>query len=124
MLALLHFIVSVLHPWVGLEKAQKRIDLGAQRSQNIEGKPRLGAKLMMRCRFVPHPRRYAGDRPVGLRNDDQLSIAVGVLPENENILAATRMERVVNPPLNKVLAGSMSLLRTAPESRECRCRAQ
>jgi hypothetical protein len=27
----------------------KRIDLGAQRSQNIEGKPRLGVKLMMRC---------------------------------------------------------------------------
>ena len=64
---------------------------------------------MMRCRFVRHPRRYAGDRPVRLRNDDQLSIAVGVLPENENILAATRMERVVNPPLDWVLAGSMSL---------------
>src|SRR5215470_16422249 len=66
---------------------------------------------MMRRRFVRHPRRYAGDRPVGLRNDDQLSIAVDVLPENEDILAATRMERVVNPPVGRLLAGSISLLR-------------
>src|SRR5262249_22357447 len=79
---------------------------------------------MTRRRFVRHPRRYAGDRPVGLRNDDQLSITVGVLPENKHTLAATRMERVVNPPLNKVLAGSMSLLRAAPGLRGCPCRAQ
>src|SRR5262245_58951443 len=104
----------MLHPCVRLEKAWKRTDLGAQRSQIIEGKPRLGTKLMTRRRFVRHPRRYAGDRPVGLRNDDQLSITVGVLPENKHTLAATRMERVVNPPLNKVLAGSMSLLRIKP----------
>ena len=69
---------------------------------------------MTRRRFVRHPRWYAGDRSVGLRNDHQLSITVGVLPENEHTLAATRMERVVNPPLDRVLTGSMSLLRAEP----------
>src|SRR5215470_2123053 len=68
---------------------------------------------MMRRRFVRHPRRYAGHRPIGLRNYDQLSATVGVLPDNEHDLAATGMERVVNPPLYRVLAGSMSLLRRA-----------
>ena len=34
---------------------------------------------MMRRRFVRHPRGYAGDRPVGLRNYDQLSFLVSVL---------------------------------------------
>jgi hypothetical protein len=69
---------------------------------------------MMRRRFVCHPRRYTGDRPVWLRNDDQLSITVGVLSENEHALAAAGMEWVVNPPLDRVLAGSMSLLRIKP----------
>src|SRR6516162_4264439 len=72
---------------------------------------------MTRRRFVRHPRRYAGDRPGGLRNDNQLSITVGVLPENEHTLAATRMVRIVNPPLDRVLTGSMSLLRASTESR-------
>jgi hypothetical protein len=65
---------------------------------------------MMRRRFVRHPRRYAGHRPIRLRNYDQLSATIGVLPDNENDLAATGMERVVNPPLDRMLAGSMSLL--------------
>jgi hypothetical protein len=68
----------------------------------------------MRRRFVCHPRGYAGDRPVRLRNDDQLSTTVGVLPDNEHGLTAPGMERIVNPPLDRVLAGSMSLLRAAP----------
>src|ERR1700720_3894268 len=71
---------------------------------------------MMRRRFVRHPRGYAGYRPVGLRNYDQLCTTVGVLPDNEHDLAATGMERVVNPPLDQVLAGSMSLLRTTTQS--------
>jgi hypothetical protein len=66
---------------------------------------------MMRRRFVRHPRGYAGYRTVGLRNYDQLNTTVGVLPNNEYDLAAAGMERVVNPPLDQVLAGSMSLLR-------------
>src|SRR6516164_11475542 len=79
---------------------------------------------MMRRRFVRHPRGYAGDRPVGLRNYDQLETAVGVFPDDEHVLAATGMELVVNPPFDRVFAGSMSMLRAAPESRECPCRAQ
>jgi hypothetical protein len=75
---------------------------------------------MMRRRFVRHPRGYAGYRPVGLRNYDQLSTTVGVLPDDEHDLPATGMERVVNPPLDQVLAGSMSLLRAASGSRGCR----
>src|SRR5215471_11084601 len=72
---------------------------------------------MIRRRFVRHPRRYAGHRPIGLRNYDQLSATAGVLPDNEHDLAATGMERVVNPPLYRVLAGSMSLLRVSTEGR-------
>ena len=68
---------------------------------------------MMRRQFVRHPRGYAGDRPVGLRNYDKLSTTVGVLPDNEHDLATPGMERIVNPPLDQVLAGSMSLLREA-----------
>ena len=67
----------------------------------------------MRRRFVRHPRRYAGDRPVGLRNNDQFSTTVGILPGNEHGLAAPGMKRIVNPPLDRVLVGSMSLLRRA-----------
>jgi hypothetical protein len=80
----------------------------------------------MRRRFVRHPRGDAGDRPVGLRNNDQFSITVGILPGNEHGLAAPGMERIVNPPLDRVLAGSMSLLRAAtgcPASRQCLARS-
>src|SRR6202022_4134429 len=87
---------------------------------NIKRQPRLGTKLVMRRRFVRHPRRYAGDRPVGLRNNDQFSTTVGILPGNEHGLAAPGMKRIVNPPFDWVLAGSMSLLRAALGSREYR----
>src|SRR5258708_25629653 len=69
---------------------------------------------MMRRRFVRHPLGYAGYRPIGLWNYDQLSTTVGVLPDNEHGLAAPGMKRIVNPPLDRMLAGSMSLLRAAP----------
>src|SRR5260370_22478640 len=105
MVAVWGFMCGVLEAGEGLEKAWKRIDLGAQRSQNIEGKPRFGTKLVMRRRFVCHPRGYAGDRPVRLRDDDQLSTTVGVLPDNEHGLATPGMERIGNPPLHRVLAG-------------------
>ena len=75
---------------------------------------------MMRRRFVRHPRGYAGDRPVGLRNYDQLETTVGVLPDDEHVLAATGMELVVNPPFDRVFAGSMSLLRVKPGLSEYR----
>src|SRR5712672_3343205 len=68
----------------------------------------------MRRRFVRHPPRYAGDRPVGLRNNDQFSTTVGILPGNEHGLAAPGMKRIVNPPL----------LRPAPGYRGCCCPVQ
>src|SRR5260370_21037490 len=78
----------------------------------------------MRRRFVCHPRGYAGDRPIRLRNDDHLGSTVGVLPDDEQGLATPRMERIVNPPLDRVLAGSMSLLRAKPGSHGYRCSAR
>src|SRR5437764_11223676 len=96
------------------------MDLGTQRSQNIKRQPRLSTKLVLRRRFVCHPRRYASDRAVGLRNNHQLRTTVGILPGNEHGLAAPGMKRVVNPSLDRVLAGSMSLLRAVSESREYR----
>jgi hypothetical protein len=61
---------------------------------------------MLSSRFVRHPRGDASDRSVGLRNDNQIGATVGVLPDNEHRLAAPRMERIVDPPLDWVLAGS------------------
>src|SRR5438270_4303783 len=99
------------------------MDLGTQRSQNIKRQPRLSTKLVLRRRFVCHPRRYARDRAVGLGNNDQLSTTVGILPGNEHGLAAPGMKRVVNPPLDRVSAGSMSLLRIKPGLSEYRSSA-
>jgi hypothetical protein len=62
---------------------------------------------MLRSRFVRHPNRDAGDRSVGLRNSDQLNSTVGVLLDNEHGLATPRMERIVDPPLDRLLTGSM-----------------
>ena len=63
----------------------------------------------MRRRLVRHPGRDASDRPVGLWNDDQFRAAVGVLPDDRHSLAAPGMERIADPPLDRLLAGSMSL---------------
>src|SRR5260221_784102 len=79
----------------------------------------------MRRRFARHPRGYAGDRPIRLWNDDQLSATVGVLLSNEHRLPAPRVKRIENPPLDRVLMGSMSLFRagmiriSVPLSRRC-----
>jgi hypothetical protein len=69
---------------------------------------------MLRSRFVRHPCGDAGNRSVGLRNGDQIGAAVGVLPDDEHRLAVLRMERIKDPSLDRVLAGSMYLLRAAP----------
>jgi hypothetical protein len=55
-------------------------------------------------RYAPQPEilRYAN------------STTVGILPGNEHGLAAPGMKRIVNPPLDRVLVGSMSLLRAEP----------
>jgi hypothetical protein len=80
----------------------------------MERDPRFGTKLVTRRRLVRHPRGYAGDRSVGLRNDDQLRATKRVLLGDEHDLAASRMEPVVDPGLDRVLAGSMYLLRAGP----------
>ena len=49
-----------------------------------------------------------------LSSPGQFEQLMGDAPENEHTLAAPRMKRVVNPPLGRVLTGSMSLLRIKP----------
>jgi hypothetical protein len=71
---------------------------------------------MLRSRFVRHPRGDAGDRSVGLRNDNQIGATMGVLLDDKHRLAAPRMERIVDSSLDRVLAGSMSLFRAELES--------
>ena len=65
---------------------------------------------MRRC-LVHHPRWYAGARPVRLRNDDELDAAIGESPDYQYGLAAPGMERIVDPPLDRVFVGSLSLFR-------------
>src|SRR5215472_13092174 len=72
---------------------------------------------MRRC-LVHHPRRYAGARPVRLRNDDELDAAIGESPDYQYGLAAPGMERIVDPPLDRVFVGSLSLFRTAAARHE------
>jgi len=74
----------------------------------------LDAKLQLCGRFAGHPRGDAGDRSVGLRNNDQIGPAIGVLLEDEHRLAAPRMKRIVDPSLDRVVAGSMCLFRATP----------
>jgi hypothetical protein len=63
---------------------------------------------------VRHPFRNAGDRSVGLQNDNEIDAAICESPENRHILAAARMERIRDPYLDRVLAGSLSLFREEP----------
>jgi hypothetical protein len=51
--------------------------------------------------LLRHPRRYAGDRVIGLRDDDQFSAAVGESPNDQHGLAASGMERIVDPVFNR-----------------------
>jgi len=67
---------------------------------------------MLRRRFVRHPGGDTSDRSIGLRDNDQISPAMGELPEDEHRLAASRMKRIVDPSLDRVGAGSMCLFRT------------
>src|SRR5947207_14924201 len=77
---------------------------------------------MRRC-LVHHPRRYAGARPVRLRNDDELDAAIGESPDYQYGLTAPGMERIVDPPLDRVFVGSLSLFRVKPGLSEYRSSA-
>jgi len=72
---------------------------------------------MRRC-LVHHPRRYAGARSVRLRNDDELDAAIGESPDYQYGLAAPGVERIVDPPLDRVFVGSLSLFRAEAEPLE------
>jgi hypothetical protein len=68
-------------------------------------KTRLARQLYLRSPFVRHPFRDAGDRSVGLRDDNEIDAAICESPVNRHILAAAWMERICDPYLNLVLAG-------------------
>jgi len=64
--------------------------------------------------FMRHPFRDAGDRSVGLRDDNEIDAAICESPENRHTIAAARMERIRDPHLvDHLLAGSLSLFRAA-----------
>src|SRR5262245_53167968 len=84
---------------------------------------RLGRQLEVRRLLVRHPFRDAGHRAVGLRDDDEINVTIGESPENRHHLTAARMKRIRDPHLNRLLAGSLSLFRTAPGSRARRWRS-
>src|SRR5260370_32125388 len=69
-----------------------------------------------------YPGRYAGARPVRLRNDDEVDAAIGESPDYQYGLAAPGMERIVDPPLDRVFVGSLSLFR-AIAARPAGCRS-
>src|SRR5258708_17086404 len=62
--------------------------------------------------------RYAGARPVRLRNDDELDAAIGESPDYQYGLAAPGVERIVDPPLDRVFVGNLSLFRAEAEPLE------
>src|SRR5262245_42877291 len=64
-----------------------------------------------------HPFRDAGERAIRLRDNNKINATIGESPKNRHHLAATRMKRIRDPHLNRLLAGSLSLFRTKLESR-------
>jgi hypothetical protein len=64
---------------------------------------------------VRHPFRDAGNRPVRLRNDDQINAAIGESPLNKYGFAIARMERIHDPRLDRLFVGSLSLFRATLE---------
>ena len=115
-----------LHAWLPPFLSRIEESLEPRRSVRVECAGRLEKDGARRRPYAAQPIccvihcRDAGDRSVGLRNDDQIGAAIGVLPDDEHRLAAPGMERVVDPPLDRVLVGSMSLVRTKTGSDECR----
>src|SRR5262249_5447363 len=98
---------------------EKRIDLSAQRPQDFNCKTRLGRQFEARRRLMRHPFRNAGNRTIGLRDDDQINASISIAPLNEHGLATARMERIRDPRLDRLLVGSLSLFRATLESPEC-----
>jgi hypothetical protein len=104
---------------VGREKIEEHIDRGAQQTQVFKRKLRLRRQREARGTLLRHPFRNPGDRAIGLRNDDEIDATVGESPENGHHFSASRMERIPDPSLNLLLAGSMLMFRVKLESRGC-----
>src|SRR5262245_12587384 len=83
---------------------------------------RLGREREARCTLVRHPCWDTGNRPVRLRDDDQLDATIGESSLNKYGLAIAWMERIHDPRLNRLLASSLSLFRATPQSAEYPCR--
>jgi len=81
--------------------------------QDLKRQTRLGRQLDLRGPFMGHPFWDAGDRFIGLRDDNEIDAAICESPENRHSLAAARVERIRDPHLDRVLAGSLSLFREA-----------
>ena len=64
----------------------------------------------MRRRLMRHPCGNAGHRPIGLWDDDQINAPIRIAPLNKHDLAAARMKRIRDPRLDRLLAGSLSLV--------------
>ena len=65
-----------------------------------------------RRRRQRHPLRDAGPRAIGLTNDQEAVVAQARSSENLDLIALTRVVRVVNADkLDKLFAGTMCLLR-------------
>jgi hypothetical protein len=62
---------------------------------------------------VCHPFWDAGNRSIRLRDDDQINAAIGESPLNKYPFAKARMERIHDPRLDRLLAGSLSSSREA-----------
>jgi hypothetical protein len=104
-------MIAFLPCRVGREKIEERIDRGAKQPQVFKRKLRLGRQREAQGTLLRHPFRNAGDRAIGLRNHDEIDATVGESPENGHHLSASRMERIPDPSLDLLLAGSMLMFR-------------
>jgi hypothetical protein len=104
-------MIAFLPCRVGQEKIEERIDRDAKQTQVFKRKLRIGRQREARGTLLGHPFRNPGNRAIGLRNHDEIDATVGESPENRHHLSASRMERIPDPSLDLLLAGSMSMFR-------------
>ena len=66
--------------------------------------------MFQTCGTLPKA-EYAGERTVGLQNNDELDASVFEPPGNQHRLPAPRVEPIVDPSFDQVFVGSMSPFR-------------
>src|SRR6266852_3959080 len=72
---------------------------------------RLVTERVLSRSLARHPRRYAGERAVGLQNNHELDAPVFEPPGNQHGLPAPRVEPIVDPSFDQMFVGSMSPFR-------------